>query len=119
MTRLYHYTCSHSVSKIRALGQLVGNPHPWMPEVGPLIHLTDLEHPERLGLGLTSRIITCDRTEWRCVVETEAAQHWPRFARTIPRRVREALEAAPGALPMHWYVATEPLPVQEMARVPR
>jgi hypothetical protein len=106
---LYHYTCDHRAGQIRSSGRLVGNAHPLMPHIGALIHLTDLDTPDRDALGLTSRILRCDRTKHRVTVETDAAVHWPRFARTIPRHVRENLESARGALPMHWYIATEPI----------
>lgn len=109
--RLYHYTCSHAALHIIKQRWLQANPHPLMPEVGPLIHLTDLDAPDRHGLGLTSYTLRCDRTEWRVTAVTSEAIHWPVFARTIPRHVREELESAPGALPMHWYVARGFVPV--------
>jgi hypothetical protein len=109
--RLYHYTCSHAAPLIIQQRWLHANPHPLMPEVGPLIHLTDLDSPDRHGLGLTSYTLRCDRTEFRVTVVTSEAIHWPVFARTIPRHVREELESAPGALPMHWYVSRGLVPV--------
>lgn len=104
MTRLYHYTCAHAAPHITRERWLQGNPHPWMPDAGPLVHLTDLDTPDRAALGLTSNILLCDRTEYRVVVSTQSAVHWPVFARTIQRHIRRALEDAPGAMPMHWYV---------------
>lgn len=115
--RLFHYTCSHSAPLIAKARWLQANPHPFMPEVGPLIWLTDLNHPDRHGLGLTSRMLRCDRTRWRAVVVASEAIHWPVFARTIPRRVREELEGVPGALPMHWYVARGMVPILAIAEV--
>lgn len=111
---LYHYTCRHRAAFIRRERMLKGNPHPWLLDVGPLIHLTDLDQPDRLALGLTSNILTCDRTEFRVTVETDVAERWSVFARTIPRRVREGLETAPGALPAHWWVARMPLPIVDV-----
>jgi len=102
--RLYHYTCAHAAPHIERQRWLTGTPHPWMPDAGPLIHLTDLDTPDRNALGLTMNLIRCDRTEYRVTVSTTAAVHWPVFAHTIPREVRHALESAPGAMPMHWYV---------------
>lgn len=110
--RLYHYTCAHSAPGIAKDRWLRPNPHPLMPGAGPLVHLTDLDQPNRHGLGLTSRILRCDRTQFRVTVVTADAVHWPVFARTIPRSVREELEGVPGALPMHWWVACGmPVPV--------
>jgi hypothetical protein len=108
---LYHYTCAHGAAGIRRDRQLVGNPHPYLLEAGPLIHLTDLERPDRYGLGLTSYGLGCDRTAYRVTVATESAGHWPVFARAMRREVRERFEACPGALPMHWWIGREPIPV--------
>lgn len=101
--RLYHYTCSHGAEGIRKDLCLKGNPHPLMPEsYGPLIWLTDLDSPDRQALGLTSRLLRCDRTTHRVTVDTELALHWPEFARTLSRRLRDLLEQ--DAKPIHWYV---------------
>jgi hypothetical protein len=113
--RLYHYTCSHGADRILIEGRLKANPHPLLPGP-PLIWLTDLDTPDRAGLGLTSQILPCDRTEFRFAVDTDAAVHWPRFARVLSRSTREQLEAAPGALPMHWWVAG-PEPISVLAEV--
>jgi hypothetical protein len=107
VTRLYHYTCAHAAPHITRERWLQGNPHPWLPDAGPLVHLTDLDTPDRSALGLTSNILLCDRTEYRVTVSTSEAVHWPVFARTIPRHIRRALEEAPGAMPMHWYVVRD------------
>jgi hypothetical protein len=115
--RLYHYTCFHGARAIERDGQLRGNPHPFLPTAGPLIHLTDLDQPDRYGLGLTSFTLECDRTEYRCTVDTDAATHWPAYARRMPRALRERFEDCPGALPMHWYIATEPVAVLDVQKV--
>lgn len=106
--RLYHYTCSHSVPGIERDRWLKGQPWPFLPEAGPLVHLTDMEWPDRAALVLTSQTLRCDRTEYRVTVSAGTAEHWPVFARTIPRDVREALESADGARPMHWWVSRLP-----------
>jgi hypothetical protein len=108
--RLYHYTCAHSYDGIRRELRLECHEHPLMPDVGPVLWLTDLDSPDRSALGLTSRIIRCDRTEFRAIVEAEA-EHWPVFARRLPRAVRTELESATGARPMHWYVSLKPVDV--------
>lgn len=108
--KLYHYTCSHSVPGIERDGVLKGRPWPFWPQAGPLVHLTDLDWPDRDALGLTSHTLGCDRTEYRVTVDAEA-EHWPVFARTLPRAVRFALEDGPGRRPMHWYVGTMPVEV--------
>ena len=111
MTLLYHYTCAHRVNQIRTSGVLRPN-----GVVFCLVWLTDMELPDRLALGLTSQILRCDRTEYRVTVDTDAAR-WVDYARNVPLEARRALEFAPGALPMHWWVSTEPVPVVEVARV--
>lgn len=106
MNDLFHYTCSHSMPGIRHDRALRPNPHPCLRGHAGLVWLTDLETPVRTGLGLTSTLITCDRTEYRVEVgPVPEAIWWPQFARTLPQNVRNMFEAAPGALPMHWWVA--------------
>lgn len=110
--RLWHFTCSHSAGPIRDGGELRPWPHPLLPE--PLVWLTDLEEPFRDGLGLTSHTLTCDRTEHRFeVVDPTTAIWWPTYARTLRLGgwVRRELDQAPGAMPAHWWVSTEPVPV--------
>jgi hypothetical protein len=109
--RLYHFTCDHGAQQIAAAGELRANPHPLLPDAGPLIHLTDLPEADRVGLGLTSATLRCDRTQHRVTVDTDQAIHWPAFARILPRHIREMFEGHQGALPMHWYVARGPIPV--------
>lgn len=106
--RLYHYTCSHAAPLIVTDGFLRTHPQPQL--VGEsLIWLTDMEWPDRLALGLTSHTLRCDRTEWRVTVDTDA-QRWAKYARSLARILRHGLEWAPGARPMHWWVATENVP---------
>lgn len=120
--KLYHYTCTHSLAGIRKDGRLKGNPHPLLRQLGPLIWLTDLDSPDRDALGLTSKIIACDRTQFRASVEfdpltDEDVMHWPAFARRLRRMDREMFEAVPGVRPVHWYVALQPFPVDAIAAV--
>lgn len=105
--RLYHYTCRHSLAGIRADGLLRVNRQPVLDGL-ELVWLTDLETPDRAALGLTSRVLQCDRTEHRVKVDAGAV-HWPVFARQLPATQRRSLELAPGALPMHWYVSEQPV----------
>lgn len=109
MIRLYHYTCDHGDRGIRADGALRGNVHPWMRDAGPLLWLTDMEVPDANALGLTMRMIPCDRTAHRFAVETDQAEHWPRAARRLcSSGVRHELDFADGAMPMHWWVVVGP-----------
>lgn len=107
--KLYHYTCSHALPGILRDGFLRPNINPLLDDLD-LVWLTDLDTPDRAALGLTSNILSCDRTEHRVEVDVEAI-HWPRFARRFPAEQRRPLEFAPGAMPMHWYVSETPVPV--------
>lgn len=109
--KLYHYTCGHSIESIRKQRWVLPNGHPLLPSAGPLVHLTDLEEPDRIGLGLTSYTLNCDRTEYRVTVSTFDAVRWPEFARSLSRTIRDRFENYPGALPMHWWVASTPVAV--------
>jgi hypothetical protein len=115
---LYHYTCAHSLKGIRREGKLTPNPHPLLGGL-ELVWLTDLDIPDIGALGLTSHIIKCRRTEYRITAGGVEALHWPEFARQLRRTTGDrqilagvnALEGAPGVLPMHWWVSTWPVPV--------
>jgi hypothetical protein len=100
------------VTPIRLDGLLVPQPQTWLPD--RLVWLTDLPTPWREELGLTSLILKCDRTTHRFTVDVPAAAvlPWAVYARQrrIDRRVRDGLED--GALPMHWWVSLNPLPIR-------
>ena len=111
---LYHYTCSHRATYIEQDGfvfsldelqgsasGLIGARFAWF---------TDLDVPDRAGLGLTSHLLGCDRTERRFTVTDET--HVVRYL-DVRRKHRKLwpLEEAPGAMPAHWWIATEPVPV--------
>lgn len=104
MPALYHYTCSHWAAAIARSHTLDPAVSVWN-----LVWLTDLDHPDRDGLGLTSRTLTCDRTRYRFIVDHPVdVQRWVDVRRTFPLSVRQGLETAPRAMPMHWYLtATE------------
>jgi len=112
--RLYHYTCSHSRSKILLDGILKPNERSYRH----LLWLTDLEVPDVRGLGLTSFMLRCDRTEWRVAVETEIAVPWTRYAHDnrVEWQVREVLEGATGARPLHWWVSEVDIPIRVIER---
>ena len=116
MLTLWHYTCRHSVERIGESGlllparRLVGSTQlvDWWP--GEFVWLTDLSRPIRTALGLTSRIIDCDRTEHRYrVTDTNGVQPWLDVRRHVPHP--ELIEHASGARPRHWFVARAPVPV--------
>lgn len=111
---LWHYTCDHGRTVIGDAGTLLpgaavyGGATVW---TGTLLWLTDLARPNRLGLGLSSLSLSCDRTQHRYRVTDDAnVQRWTTLARTLPRAYREPLEAAVGAMPAHWWVSADGVP---------
>lgn len=120
MTELWHYTCAHGCQAIGETGMLLPigrlakpealaklNGHEWQKH---LVWLTDLDYPMRDALGLTSYVVGCDRTTYRYrVTDASNARRWVRFRRGLPGALD--LDFAPGALPMHWWVSLEPVPV--------
>lgn len=110
MTVLYHYTDPGHADSIVADGLVrPGN------EVGltlPLSWFTDMADPDRDALGLTSQILPYDRTARRFrVTDDEHVKPWHQIRKLLPARYVSQLEAAPGVLLMHWWVAAIPIPV--------
>lgn len=113
---LYHYTCNHGLNGIIADRKLLPNPHPWIGH--PLVWLTDLDVPDRAGLGLTAHHITCDRTENRVeVAYNPVIRPWTEWATwtQVPYLVRDTIEGG-GGLPMHWWVSTVAVPLGSFQR---
>lgn len=102
----WHYTCDHGHEGIDGLvvpGGLVGTP-------SEVAWFTDLGRPIREALGLTSHLLSCDRTAYRYrVVDPSPLVPWVEVRRRYPWAA--AIELAPGARPRHWLVATEPVAV--------
>lgn len=112
--KLYHYTCLHAATLIRASRWLQPNPQVQLPDSPALVWLTDLDRPDIPALGLTSLTLQCDRTEYQVTTVTMDAVHWPVYAKHLPGKVRAIIEASPGALPMHWWVAEIPVPILDV-----
>lgn len=116
--RLYHYTCSGAARLIDECGYLL--PYPQTQLDGrKLIWLTDMDTPDRQALGLTSHTLSRDRTKHRVTVDVNA-HRWVHYVRTMPtpaRRLALDLAMAPGARPMHWWVAANPVPAGVLERV--
>lgn len=107
---LSHYTCLHSAQGIERDRVIRPHRHPLFGAA--LVWLTDLYPPDRLSLGLTANYIRCDRTAVRVRVHPgPEVIPWGRWAHDhrVPRAIREILED--GALPAHWWVSAEPVPV--------
>lgn len=122
MTNLWHYTCMHGHAAIGDRGELLPlrllEPerakmlrHPYAP-LTRLIWLTDLDTPLRTQLGLTSSMLTCDRTRHRYrVTDTTGVVPYTSIRHTLPPELVAMLEHD-GALPLHWWVAEQPVPVE-------
>jgi hypothetical protein len=121
---LYHYTCAHAAEKIIASGRLVGSPHPQLPQVAPIVWLSNLPvtgepmDVERMALGMPRNLEAiaqgCDRFSHRVTVAVRAGWfHWPRWARrNLERAQRQAIEInSAGIMPAHWYLSFRELPV--------
>jgi hypothetical protein len=103
---LWHYTCDHGHDAILNDG---GTLRPNLRAPVPLLWLTDLLEPARDALGLTSRILDCDRTEHRYRIDNPVdVLPWSAVRLRYRPTLVAGLETAPGAQPEHWYVTTTP-----------
>lgn len=125
MTELYHYTCHHGRESLGARGRLLlpgdvsgghiqrRNVYGVYAELDDLIWVTDLERPMGAALGLTSVLAECDRTAHRYrVTDTSGLRRYVAVRRGLNQVLARLLETAPGAMPMHWWVASCPVPVE-------
>lgn len=118
---LYHYTCRHAASRIARSGLLVPAPQKQLLPSGDLrlTWLTDLEVPDRHGLGLASVRSPCDRTEVRfvCTIDPDEVARWPEAALQLGFGVfhpaRRLLEYG-GRLPGNWWVSLAPVRVRTL-----
>jgi hypothetical protein len=100
---LYHYTCRHSAYSIEL------DKFTLRPGLDGLLWLTDLDAPDRRGLGLTSHILDCDRTRFRFAVpDPVEAYRWLEVRKEFPPPRVRLLEADPHVLLAHWYVTGTP-----------
>lgn len=108
---LWHYTCDHGralitdtlITTAKQIGKPCNGP-------GDLVWMTDLASPAREPLGLTSNILSCDRTLHRFrVIDARQVVPWVKVRGAYRWAVE--LEWAPGARPMHWYVSGVDVPV--------
>lgn len=116
MRQLFHYTCRHAYDQLGRSGTLLPatsltdaiDAESWWP--ARYVWLTDLTVPIRDALGLTSSVITCDRTEFRYVVTSyDNVIPWIHERHRIPDPW--LLELHDGTRPAHWYVSRQPVPV--------
>lgn len=98
----YHYTCTHGRDDILKTGVL-------QPGPDGLLWVTDLDVPVRDALGLTSKILECDRTEHRFKInDPEGIIPYVEFRKQLPEELIFMLELVPGVMVRHWYISTIP-----------
>ena len=109
--QLFHYTCDHGRDAILADGGML------RPGFDGFVWMTDLDVPYRVALGLTSQILSCDRTAHRfelVMPEWNDTPPWPAVPWMELRKMRGfklmayVLEAA-GTMPRHWFVSSRPV----------
>lgn len=103
---LYHYTCDHGRAALGDRGTVL----PGAARVeggGPFAWFTDLAHPNRGALGLTSHLLECDRLahRYRFIDSPEVLAHWLDMRRILPGPFVLGLEQGPAVRPRHWWVA--------------
>jgi hypothetical protein len=113
---LYHYTCLHSVPGILRAGMVLRpHVHPLLPELGPVVWLTDLAplvEPRVIGIDPESPL--CDRTEFRfdaMATDIAGLVWWPRARGRCQPGVVADLEQF--GWPERWWIAREPVTVTE------
>lgn len=110
MTDLYHFTCRHRAGMVGRRGVLVPYPQPFLGGA-ELVWLTDLADADREGLGLTSNLVRCDRTEVRYrVLDASTVQAWRTYKLRFDRSDVSALEF--GRRHGSWYVSAASVPVE-------
>lgn len=113
---LWHYTCRHGLAGIEKTGtvlSLAGMSMRSISAFDQVAWFTDLDYPDRDALGLSMRDLNCDRARHRFrVLDDSLVTPWIHAPlRRHPSRFGYLLETSPGALPRHWFIATEPVPV--------
>lgn len=111
---LWHYTCTHAQVGIDR--ERLNRPriHPFLPELGPVVWLTDLDElPSPDAVGLTATYLACDRTAVRYEVSRFAPgiRWWPWARWRCDPAVVADLESF--GQPAHWWISTEPIAVSQ------
>jgi hypothetical protein len=114
VTELFHLSCRHAAGKIILAGQVVPQPQPALGNMA-LAWFTHVPNARNVALGLTAHTLKCDRTERRFrVLEPEKLFRWNDIRAVIPGDGPRHLEAARGTRPEWWWVAQEPVRVEQV-----
>lgn len=126
MSVLWHYTCDHGRASLGESGHLTPGASraaagalamlpPAALTAARFVWLTDLDTPIRDALGLTSHILSCDRTahRYRVTDDRECTSFTELLRMSSPGlyALLRPLTETPGAMPAHWWVAARPVPV--------
>lgn len=116
---LWHYTCVHGRIALGVGGTLLPvalqrpdvaeRVNPAAQELLAMVWATDLSYPDPFALGLTRATIVCDRTRFRYRVPASAFTRYGRVRHRMRPDLRNALESAYMAEPVHWWVAFTPV----------
>lgn len=113
MTDLYHWTCEHSATQIR--NSMTVQTHfrwSWWTDIA------ESGKRMRAATGLTSNLLGCDRTEYRCTAaDPSQLIPWPECREQVDLDLVLSLEGTPGARPERWWVALGPVPVSSVRRM--
>lgn len=130
--RLFHYCCGHSARGIDLARMVLPGldwsaydmrcaewcePASGLADAPAVVWLTDMAEPDRDALGLTSHMLSCDRTEFRYTVRAAGALAWLDFAREHGANPEWLSILHEGRAPERWFVSIEPCRV--LSRIDR
>lgn len=123
---LYHWTCRHAYDALGESGELLSGSHfistidyLTLPLVAmhatTAVWLTDIAMPSSIAreqLGLTSKVVDCDRMAYRYrAAQQDRIVPWSDMSRHWPAWVIRALESVEGVDPSRWWCSPGPVQV--------
>lgn len=114
---LFHYTSLAAAPLIHKQGKLRGFPCPLLPQIGPIVWLTDLDVGHPTALGIPDTVAGYARMAVRVQVDIEEPIRWARWARrTVRHEQWMTLEVnVPGSLVAHWWLSLVDVPILSMS----
>lgn len=87
-----------------------------LPQLPPIVWLTDLDVGARRELGLPPTQAGCDRVAVRVQADVDEPLRWASWCRrNVPKAQWTAVEAnCPGSLVAHWWLAMRSVQIQHM-----
>ena len=114
MRPVYHYCCKHAAQRITRAGFL----RPSGFNGYDVLWVTDQAIPDRMGLGLTSGMLKCDRLEFQYIAHVLPDVVTPWLDSPIRRELAQSIdygargflrEFEHGHAPSTWLIATRPI----------